>query len=90
MNIIITGATGFVGLNLVRKLHTNSNFNLYALIREKSDVSLIPDGIQIIQLSQIENLTYALQNLTVPSFPEVFTPPSVLPHRAGHGGDIWS
>ena len=65
MNIIITGATGFVGSNLVRKLHTNSNFNLYALIREKSDVSLIPDGIQIIQLSQIENLTYALQELNI-------------------------
>lgn len=41
-NIVITGATGFVGSNLAKFL-LNENLNIYLIVREKSDISNLID-----------------------------------------------
>lgn len=41
MNILITGATGFVGRHLVRKL--KKDFSLHLLVREGSDLTGLED-----------------------------------------------
>ena len=41
MNILITGATGFVGQHLVRKL--KKDFSLHLLVREGSDLTGLED-----------------------------------------------
>jgi nucleoside-diphosphate-sugar epimerase len=39
MNILVTGATGFIGSNLVKRLSQNSGNKIFALVREGADVS---------------------------------------------------
>lgn len=54
--IIVTGATSFIGRNLVKKLAEN-NFSVYAIVRKNSDkICLLPnfDNIKIIELDMSE------------------------------------
>ena len=43
MNILVTGATGFIGSNLVKRLSQNSGNKIFALVREGADVSRFND-----------------------------------------------
>ena len=38
MNILVTGATGFIGLNLIKKLSQNKDYNISCLLRRSSNV----------------------------------------------------
>ncbi|MGI0028246.1 MAG: NAD-dependent epimerase/dehydratase family protein, partial [Nitrososphaera sp.] len=38
MNILVTGATGFIGSNLVKQLAKKSEYRISALAREQSDI----------------------------------------------------
>lgn len=46
MKILITGAKGFIGKNLVTKLIENGH-NIYALVREGGDASCITEGVKV-------------------------------------------
>ena len=46
MKILIAGGTGYIGRNLVRQLLINEN-EVICLIRETSDISLIPQGAKL-------------------------------------------
>ncbi len=48
MNILITGATGFVGGHLVEKLAA-SGHNIFALVRSPAKASFFPDTVNIIR-----------------------------------------
>lgn len=43
-NILITGPTSYVGINLISKLIELNCFNLSALVRKKTDLSLLPNN----------------------------------------------
>jgi nucleoside-diphosphate-sugar epimerase len=45
-NIIVTGATGFIGLNLVRRLKS-MDFNVHIIVRNSSNISQIGENINI-------------------------------------------
>jgi len=44
LNILVTGASGFIGSNLVRQLAKNSEYRISALSRGKSDIPAIMTG----------------------------------------------
>jgi nucleoside-diphosphate-sugar epimerase len=46
MLALVTGATGFIGRHLVREL-LNQGHQVRALVRKTSDLSVLPDGIQV-------------------------------------------
>jgi nucleoside-diphosphate-sugar epimerase len=48
MNILVTGATGFIGSNLVKKLAENSDNKIFALVREGADASRF-NGITVVR-----------------------------------------
>lgn len=52
MKILLTGATGFIGKHLVKKL--SNNHELFALVRENSDISEVRDYCQCI--TNLENI----------------------------------
>lgn len=55
MNILITGATGYIGSNLAEHLSLNKRFNIFALIRPTSDTKALRSAenrIHIIQSDQ--------------------------------------
>jgi len=58
-NILVTGATGFVGKHFVRA--AISKYKIFCLVRETSDISVLPDGVEYVygDLSNRETL-YAL------------------------------
>ena len=61
-NILVTGATGFVGKHFVRA--AISKYKLFCLVRETSDISVLPDGVEYVygDLSNRETLYAALKN----------------------------
>ena len=46
MKILVTGATGFIGKNLVSKLIDNGH-DIYAVVRENSDISCISEDVHV-------------------------------------------
>lgn len=44
-NILITGVTGFIGINLISKI-SFENYNIYAIVRNDSYKNVISEGIQ--------------------------------------------
>lgn len=69
-NILITGASGFVGSVIVRKLLGNGYKNIYAVIRKNSRVDLLKDVLEEIQiveadLSDIVALDIILEKMDV-------------------------
>lgn len=48
MNILVAGATGKTGLHLVREL-IDQGHKLTALVRESSDTSALPQGVELRQ-----------------------------------------
>lgn len=64
-NILVTGATGFIGINLI-KLLIQKQHNVFAVVRnEKSDISNLPKSTNIIfcEMDQIENLKSKLSGI---------------------------
>ena len=59
MNILITGATGFVGKNLFAKL--NKSHNLYILTRESSDSTIISPEHELVFTGDVDFLAKYLQ-----------------------------
>lgn len=49
MKILITGATGFIGQNLIKHLILEKNYNLFAILRSQSDISLIDKRVKVFQ-----------------------------------------
>ena len=48
-NILITGANGFVGSNLVKLLY-KENYSVKALVRKNSNTELLPDTVKVIRI----------------------------------------
>lgn len=62
MKILITGATGFIGQNLV-KLLVDKNHEVHCIVRNKSDVSKIDNKIKIFRYDKnIDNLIIYFNN----------------------------
>lgn len=62
MKILITGATGFIGQNLIKLLLEN-NFNIYCITRVNSDLSKINSKVKIFQYDEnIDSLLEFFQN----------------------------
>lgn len=62
MKILITGATGFIGQNLIKLLIEN-NFNIYCITRVHSDLSKINSKAKIFQYDEnIDSLLEFFQN----------------------------
>jgi len=77
MNILITGATGFIGSHLVHKLLLSKEHNLFCLVRKSSDVSFLKNkNVNLIyaDITYLDMLRESLKNI---SFDGVF-------HCAGH------
>lgn len=53
-NIVVTGATGFVGSNLVRFL-LKKNFKIYVILRTDSDLANLTDIIEEIEIFRYDN-----------------------------------
>ena len=51
MKILVTGATGFIGSNLVKKLIVN-NVNVSIISRPNSDLSVINDVVNKLKVYQ--------------------------------------
>lgn len=60
-NIVVTGATGFVGSNLVRFL-LKKNFNIYVILRTDSDLANLTDIIEDIEIFRYDNEINNLSN----------------------------
>lgn len=58
MKILVTGATGFIGRNLV-KLLLEQNYNIHCIIRENSNISKIDTKVQIFEYD--ENIDSLIQ-----------------------------
>jgi CDP-3, 6-dideoxy-D-glycero-L-glycero-4-hexulose-4-reductase len=65
MNILITGATGFIGSHLCNRLIENSAFKLYALVRENSQTNLPSHSINKIINSRTLDLEQAMASLGI-------------------------
>lgn len=68
--ILVTGATGLVGSNIIRLLVRNGYNNVYALIRKSSRTELIKDILDVIEiaegdLSDIVSLDSLLENIDI-------------------------
>ena len=50
LRILITGANGFLGTALVRKLTGFSNIEVVALVRNKDSLSLTEENVRIIEV----------------------------------------
>ena len=62
MKILITGATGFIGQNLIKSL-LNNNYNVYCITRIHSDLSKINSKVKIFQYDEnIDLLIEFFQN----------------------------
>lgn len=64
-NILVTGATGFIGINLI-KLLVQKHHNVFALVRnEKSDISDLPENVNTIfcEMEQVDNLRDKLSEI---------------------------
>jgi len=48
MNILVTGATGFIGKNLTSKLI--NEHHVYALVRKSSNISVLGDEVELIEI----------------------------------------
>jgi len=51
MKILITGATGFIGQNLIRSL-LSKNYDIYCIVRESSDISNIDSRVSIFKYDE--------------------------------------
>lgn len=68
MNILVTGANGFLGSHLVRRMN-QLGFNIYGLVRPNSNLDLIKD----LNINLIEgDVTNSLESLNLPSIEMVF------------------
>lgn len=57
MKILVTGATGFIGQKLLQNLLSHDHYNIYAIVRTKSNVSLIDHRVKLFYYnSDIEKL----------------------------------
>lgn len=73
MNYLITGATGFIGVNLVNRLiHEGNNVIVLTRSKELSDSSLISEGVLIYNYSIVEEIYSCFQK----------TSPDVVIHLA--------
>lgn len=64
MNILVTGANGFIGSNIIELLSNNSNFNFFKCTR--TTVNLYSaDNIKKYKLSDIENIINQLSSYKV-------------------------
>jgi nucleoside-diphosphate-sugar epimerase len=66
MKILVTGATGFIGRNLVRTL-VREGFDVSALVRRTSDVKELPKQIRLIEgdLRDLASLKKAVEEMNV-------------------------
>ncbi|MFA1610793.1 NAD-dependent epimerase/dehydratase family protein [Halobellus rubicundus] len=48
MKVLVTGSTGFIGLNLVHKLQTTNSFEPLTLVRESSQTEMLPAGVETV------------------------------------------
>ena len=62
MKVLVTGASGFVGINLVRSL-TKTDYEPIVFTRDTDGLNGIPDGITAVEgdITQIKDVEYALQ-----------------------------
>lgn len=49
MRVLVTGATGFIGLNLIQDLQTADSFEPLALVRESSQTEMLPAAVETIK-----------------------------------------
>ena len=61
-NIVITGATGFIGSNLVKRL-VSEKYNLYLIVREESDLTCIKESIDSVNICVYKGETEELINI---------------------------
>ena len=66
MNILVTGATGFIGKHLVRRL-SEEGYNVKCLIRATSDISELEGlkGVDFVRKNLIGDLENVCRNITV-------------------------
>jgi len=53
-NIVITGATGYLGSNLVKFLHENKQYNIFGTARRTSDITKIKDYCNIVYTDELD------------------------------------
>ena len=56
MNILITGANGFFGRALIKRLKREKNFNIFGLVREKCCLDIDYAIVDITSLEELENI----------------------------------
>ncbi len=54
MKILITGATGFIGQHLIKRLLLRGD-SLYALIRNTTDLALLPNEVKQLLLPETQS-----------------------------------
>jgi nucleoside-diphosphate-sugar epimerase len=65
-NILITGATGYLGQNLINKLHKEDSFVIYALVRNKDKAKqILPANIICFDNNDMNDGTLSLGNIDI-------------------------
>ena len=55
LKLLVSGATGFIGLNFVRKYH--NKYNLYCLVRIQSDCRCLDDyACHVIKFANLDDI----------------------------------
>ena len=63
-SILITGSSGFIGGNLLKKLVDSNKYKISVILRKKED---LPKNINQIIISDIENFDEYSQNIPIPN-----------------------
>lgn len=65
MRVLITGGTGYIGLNLVNELMTVDRYEPVVLVRDSSDSSQLPDTVETVpgDVTKKETLREALEDV---------------------------
>ncbi len=65
MNILLTGGTGFIGRELLKKLNKSNKHDLTCLVLKQENASKIPENIKTIvgDVTKLEDLEKALENM---------------------------
>jgi nucleoside-diphosphate-sugar epimerase len=62
MKLLITGATGFIGQNLIKNLMSH-NINIHIVVRQNSDISNFSENISVFKYDEkIDSLIYYFEN----------------------------
>jgi len=71
VNILVTGATGYIGSNLVKHFSLNKHFNIFAMIRSTSDTQVLHSAKNLIHVIQSDQTFDQINNTVRKASPDM-------------------